>query len=242
MDHLAILEVLPSCVWISSSMCIHLCWLNFLQLLLVLSHGPNHWFTSSSPPSIPRCPIAASSSWMFFFQSPKQNMNWNIAPLRSARIFLSNESYSPKIDSEQESYVHFIPVLQSVPTNFRMRNVQCSCHISLFGSWNSLILNALEWEFNGASEYQLFASCTALNMFSNWWKQLRPSRVSTMLTILIEILLVLNSWEHFFIPAKHFKHTLPPRWRSGVETNANKPTIPKISICGIASLAKKIKT
>ena len=28
----------------------------------------------------------------FFFQFPEQNMYWNIAPLRSARIFLSNES------------------------------------------------------------------------------------------------------------------------------------------------------
>ena len=75
--------------------------------------------------------------------------------------------YSPKIDSEQESCVHFIPALQSVPTNFRTCNVQCSCHISLYGSSNSLILNVLEWEFDGASEYQLFASCTAFNMFSN---------------------------------------------------------------------------
>src|SRR6185503_15454986 len=46
-------------------MCLHLCCLNFLQLLLLLSHGPNHCFTSSSPPSIPRCPIAASSSQIF---------------------------------------------------------------------------------------------------------------------------------------------------------------------------------
>src|SRR6185312_15584705 len=46
-------------------MCLHLCCLNFLQLLLVLSHGLNHCFTSSSPPSIPRCPIAASSSRIF---------------------------------------------------------------------------------------------------------------------------------------------------------------------------------
>ena len=52
----------------------------------------NHCFTSSSPPSIPRCPIATSSSRIFFFQFPEQNMYWNIAPLRSSRIFLSNES------------------------------------------------------------------------------------------------------------------------------------------------------
>src|SRR6185437_5844769 len=71
--------------------------------------------------------------------------------------------HSPKIDSEQESYVHFIPALQSVP-NFRMRNVQCSCHISLYGSSNSLILDVLEREFHRASEYQLFLPCTSLSM------------------------------------------------------------------------------
>ena len=71
--------------------------------------------------------------------------------------------YSPKIDSEQESCVHFIPALQSVP-NFRTRSIQSFCHLSLYGSSNSLILDALEWEFDGASEYQLFASCTALNI------------------------------------------------------------------------------
>ena len=63
----------------------------FLQLLLVQSHGPNHCFTLSSPPSIPRCPIAASSSRIFLSIS-EQNLYWNNAPLRSARIFLSNES------------------------------------------------------------------------------------------------------------------------------------------------------
>ena len=79
--------------------------------------------------------------------------------------------HSSKTDSEQESCVYFIPALQSVPTNFRTRNVQCSCYISLYGSSNSLILDALEWEFYGASEYQLFPSCTALNMHKIWWKQ-----------------------------------------------------------------------
>ena len=77
-------------------------------------------------------------------------------------FFFPTSPYSPKIDSEQESYVHFIPALQSV-SNFRTRSIQSFCHISLYGSSNSLILNALEWEFDGASEYQLFASCTALN-------------------------------------------------------------------------------
>ena len=69
----------------------------------------------------------------------------------------------PKINSEQESCVHFIPALQSVP-NFRMRNVQSFCHISLYGSSNSLTLDALEWEFHGAYEYQLFIPCMSLFM------------------------------------------------------------------------------
>ena len=72
--------------------------------------------------------------------------------------------HSPKTDSKQESYVHFIPALQSILTNFRTRNVQCSCDISLYGSSNSLILDALEQEFHGDSEYQLFLPCTSLSM------------------------------------------------------------------------------
>src|SRR6185437_17012333 len=79
-------------------------------------------------------------------------------------FFFPTSLYSPKIDSEQESYVNFIPALQSVPTNFRTCNVQCSCHISLYRSSNSLILDALEREFHGASEYELFLPCTSLSL------------------------------------------------------------------------------
>ena len=143
MDHLEILEVLPSCVWISSSMCLHLCCLNFLQLLLVLSHGPNHCFTSSSPPSILRCPIAALSSWIFSFSLQNRTCTKTLLHCEVHEFSFPTSPHSPKIDSEQESYVHFIPSLQSVP-NFRTRNVQCSCHTSLYGSSNSLILDALE--------------------------------------------------------------------------------------------------
>ena len=167
-------------------------------------------------------------------------MYWNIIHCEVHEFSFPTSTYSPKIDSEQESYVHFIPALQSVPTNFRTRNVQCSCHISLYGSSNSLILNALEWEFDGASEYQLFASCTALNMFSNWWKQL----------LALELWRCWRIWFFFFDhefmgtlchACKTIQvHNLPPRWRSGVEKIANKPTIPKISNCGIASLAKLV--
>ena len=136
----------------------------FFQLLLELSHGPNHCFTSSSPPSIPRCPIATSSSRIFSFNFQNRTCTEILLHCEVHEFYFLTSSHSPKINSEQESYVHFIPTLQSVPTNFRTRNVQCSCHISLYGSSNSLILDALEWEFHGASEYQLFLPCTSLYM------------------------------------------------------------------------------
>ena len=145
-------------------MCLHLCCLNFLQLLLVISHGPNHCFTSSSPPSIPRCPIATSSSQIFSFNFQNRTYTETLLHCEVHEFSFSASPHSPKIDSEQESYVHFILALQSVPTNFRTRNVQSFCHISLYGSSNSLILDVLEWEFHGAYEYQLFIPCMSLSM------------------------------------------------------------------------------
>ena len=104
----------------------------------------NHCFTSSSPPSIPRCPIAVSSSRIFLSISRIEHVLKHCSIAKCTNFSFPTSSHSPKIDSEQESYVHFIPVLQSIPTNFRTRNVQCSCHISLYGSSNSLVLDALE--------------------------------------------------------------------------------------------------
>ena len=136
----------------------------FLQLLLELSHGPNHCFTSSSPPSIPCCLIAAASSRFFSFNFQNRTYTETLLHCEVHELSFSASPHSPKIDSEQESYVYFIPALQSVLTNFRTRNVQCSCHISFYGSSNSLILDAFEREFHGASEYQLFLPCTSLSM------------------------------------------------------------------------------
>ena len=150
--------------------------------------------------------------------------------------------HSPKIDSEQESNVNFVPALQSVPTNFRTCNVQCSCHISLYGSSNSLILDASEQKFLRASEYQLFSSLYVSVHVQNLMKTAE---------LALELWRCWRIW--FLLWSRIHGNTLSclqnnssaqstPRWQSGVETIANKPTIPKISICGIASLAKKIKT
>src|SRR6185503_11577400 len=101
-------------------MCLHLYCLNFLQLLLVLSHGPNHCFTSSSPPSIPCCLIAAASSRFFSFNFQNRTYTKTLLHCEVHECFFPTSPYLPKIDSEQESYVHFIPALQSVPTNFKI--------------------------------------------------------------------------------------------------------------------------
>src|SRR6185437_4099953 len=96
------------------------------------------------------------------------------------KISFPTSPHSPKTNYEQESYVHFIPALQSVPTNFRTRNVQCFCHISLCGSSNSLILDELEREFHGASKYQLFLllyiSVHVQNLTKTAWLALELSR------------------------------------------------------------------
>jgi hypothetical protein len=47
--------------------------------------------------------------------------------------------------------------------NFRTHNTQCFLHNSLHGSSNSLVLYALEWQLDGASEYLVFFICTPLN-------------------------------------------------------------------------------
>ena len=85
------------------------------------------------------------------------------------------------------------------------------CHISLYGSSNSLILDALEWEFHGASEYQPFLPCTSLYMCKIWWKQwgLLPNFWRCW-----RIWFLLWSRIHgnaFVMPAKQFKCTVYPQ-------------------------------
>ena len=191
-------------------MCLHLCCLNFLQLLLVLSHGSNLCFSSSSPPSIPRCLIAASSSRIFSFNFQNRTCTETLLHCEVHEFSFPTSPYSPKTDSEQESYVHFIPVLQSVPTNFRTRNVQCSCHISLYGSSNSLILMCWNWNFMELLNINFFFlvrlyPCAKFDENSG-----ACSRTLEMLTNLISSLIT-NSWERFVMPAKQFKCTIYPQ-------------------------------
>jgi hypothetical protein len=41
--------------------------------------------------------------------------------------------------------------------DFRLRGAQCFCHISLYGSSNSSILDALEPALDGAYDFKLFS-------------------------------------------------------------------------------------
>jgi hypothetical protein len=153
----------------------------------------------------------------------------------SAQISLSNESLFAQNGFRTTKLWPFNLSATICPENFRMRSVHYFCHISLYGCPNSLILDALEWEFHGSSKYQLFFACTSLSMCKIWWKQ------RGLLSSVGDV----DKFDHKFMGTLCHAcktsqvHILLPRWRSGVETNANKPTIPRIFTCGIASLAKE---
>jgi hypothetical protein len=57
---------------------------------------------------------------------------------------------------------------------FRLHIVQCFCHISLYRSSNSSILDALELALDVDSDFQLFFLEHVWPGPQNWWKQRRP--------------------------------------------------------------------
>ena len=144
-------------------MCLHLCCLNFLQLLLVLSHVPNHCFTSSSPPSIPRCPIAASSSRIFISIYRTEHILKHCSIAKCTNFPFQQVLIRPKLIPNKR-----VMSILSQRCNLSRRISECAMSnvlaISPCTSSNSLILDALEREFHGASEYQLFLPCMSLSM------------------------------------------------------------------------------
>jgi hypothetical protein len=53
---------------------------------------------------------------------------------------------------------------QNLSWNFRTRDAQCFLHNSLHGSSNSLVLDALEWQLDGASEYLIFLTSSLVHV------------------------------------------------------------------------------
>jgi hypothetical protein len=58
--------------------------------------------------------------------------------------------------------------------DFRLHIAQCFCHISLYGSSNSSMLDVLEPALDGPSDFQLFFLEHVWLGPQNWWKQRRP--------------------------------------------------------------------
>jgi hypothetical protein len=141
---------IPMCLRIFFTSC--LCDSFFLQPLLIIIEP---WFQSfvisSSPTSIPSLSLPHLPQFYFYFlnrtciEAPFQVEVYEI-------IFLMSH-HMHETGSEQELCAYFTPAMQSVQGDFRLRNAQCFCHISLYGSSKLMILDELERIFEGASEY-----------------------------------------------------------------------------------------
>jgi len=165
----------------------------------------------------------------FFFQFPEQNMYWNIAPLGSARIFLSNESSFAQNWFWTRELCPFHPSTAICPDEFQNAQRPMFLPYLLVRVFKFIDLDVLEREFHGASEYQLFLPCTSLSMCKIWWKQ------RGLLSNFGDVDEFDFFFDHEFMgtlchACKTIQvHNLPPRWQLGVETIANKPkTSPKI--------------
>jgi hypothetical protein len=78
------------------------------------------------------------------------------------------------IHSQRTSIEWVMPVLlrrcNLSKADFRLHIAQCFCHISLYGSSNTSILDALEPELDGASDFQLFLPWPCLTRSSKLMK------------------------------------------------------------------------
>ena len=173
----------------------------------------------------------------FFFQFPEQNIYWNIAPLRSARIFISNEySFAQNWFRTRE----LCPFYPNAAFCSEFQNAQCPKFLPYLLVWVFKFIDlgcvgmVISWSFWISTFSSLYVSVHAQNLMKTAGLALELWRCWRIWFLL---------WSRIHGNAlsclqNNQVHTLPPGWRSGVETNANKPTIPRISTCGIASLAK----
>ena len=209
MDHLAILEVLPSCVWISSSMCLHLCCLNFLQLLLVLNYGPNHCFTSLSHPSIPRCPIASSSSRIFLSISRTEPVLKHYSIVKCTNFPFLRVLLRPKLIPNKR----VVSILSQRCNLFRISERAASKVFAISPCtglqihWSWMRWNGNFMELLNINFLFLVHLCPCAKFDEN------SGACSRTLEVLMNLIssLITNSWECFVIPAKQFKCTIYPQ-------------------------------
>jgi hypothetical protein len=150
MNHLKILEVLPPCEEIVTT----------LLPLFILQCPP---FATSLDPNcfsshlflLPCCPLLLVHLPRIFLLLAEQSMYKIITPLQSSWNYLSNEwSFIPIGLWTRE----LRPLVQAIPDWFQ------NVWRPKFGSPKMLILDTLESRLNGALEYPIFPICTSLNM------------------------------------------------------------------------------
>ena len=137
----------------------------------------------------------------FFFQFPEQNMYWNIAPLRSAWIFLFNESsFAQKLIPQRCNLSRRISeratsnILAISPVRvFKFIDLGC-------------VRTGISWSFWISTFSYLYVSVRVKNLMKTVGLALELWRCWR-----IWFLLITNSWEYFVMPAKQFKCTIYPQ-------------------------------
>ena len=172
----------------------------------------------------------------FFFQFTEQNIYWNIAPLWSVLIFLSNESLFALNWFRTRELCPFYP---SAAICSEFQNAQRPKFLPYLLVWVFKFIDlgcvgmGISWSFWISTFYSLYVSIHAQNLMKTAGLALELWRCWRIWFLL---------WSRIHGNAssclQNILNTLPTGWWSGIVTNANKPTIPKISICGKVSLAK----
>jgi hypothetical protein len=122
-----------------------------LLLLIIIKPWFQSFMISSSPTSIPS--LLLPHLPQFFSYLHNKTCTETPIQVEVHEIIFPTSHHTYETGSEQESCVYFTPAMESVQGVFRLRNAQCFCHISLYGSSKLMILDALERRFEGASEY-----------------------------------------------------------------------------------------
>ena len=157
-------------------------------------------------------------------------MYWNIAPLRSARIFLSNESSFAENWFRTRELCPFRPNAAICPDEFQNAQRPMFLPYLLVRVFKLIDLGCvgtgISWSFWISTFYSLYISVHVQNLMKTAGLPLELWRCWRIWFLL---------WSRIHGNAlsclqNNQVHTLPPGWQSGVETNANEPSIPRLNL------------
>jgi hypothetical protein len=130
---------------------------------------PNHLIASSSSPS-PSHFIATSYFHKFSSLTRSDHVEKNSFHAWCIKLYFHQVFIHP----QQTPIEWVMPILLRCcnlsKADFRLHIAQCFCHISLYGSSNSSILDVLEPALDGDSDFQLFIPWTCLTRSSKLMK------------------------------------------------------------------------